>query len=112
VRSLPVCGKYVQGRDGRQRSDRGCQEAASLLGEDYPGTVGSDGWASCRIFEKALRQARLGHLLRRCKEMLETAKGRAVRFPYAAKEILKQAFVIRDARAERVNESETDSIRI
>lgn len=77
---------------------RGYQEAASLLGEDYPGTIGSDGWAPYRKFEKATRQACLGHLLRRCNEMLETATGRAVRFPRAVKEILKQAFVIRDTR--------------
>jgi transposase len=80
---------------------RGYQEAASLLGEDYPGTIGSDGWAPYRKFEKATRQACLGHLLRRCKEMLETATGRAVRFPRAVKEILKLAFVIRDARDAR-----------
>ena len=77
---------------------RGYAEAASLIGEDYPGTIGSDGWAPYRKFEKARRKACLGHLLRRCNEMLETARGRAVRLPRAVKEILKQAFVIRDAR--------------
>lgn len=77
---------------------RGYAEAALLLGEDYPGTIGSDGWAPYRKFELAKRQACLGHLLRRCNEMLETATGRAVRFPRAVKEVLKEAFVVRDER--------------
>lgn len=54
---------------------RGYPEAAELLGADYAGTIASDGWAPYRKFEKASRQACLGHLLRRCHEMLETARG-------------------------------------
>jgi transposase len=72
--------------------------AASLLGKDYPGTIGSDGWAPYRKFEKATRQACLSHLIRRCKEMLETAKGAAARFPRALQAVLKKTFAVRDAR--------------
>jgi Transposase IS66 family len=77
---------------------RGFPEAASLLGEDYAGTIGSDGWAPYRKFEKVTRQACLSHLLRSCKEMLETAKGATVRFPRAVQEVLKTASALRDAQ--------------
>jgi transposase len=60
---------------------RGFAEAASILGEDYGGILGADGWIVYRCFEKATIQACLAHLLRRCHELLETATRGAVRFP-------------------------------
>lgn len=77
---------------------RGYPEAAELLGTDYAGTIASDGWAPYRKFEMASRQACLAHLLRRCNEMLETARGGAARLPRALKAVLKRAFVVRDHR--------------
>ena len=77
---------------------RGYPEAALLLGKDYAGTIGSDGWAPYRKFEKATRQACLAHLLRRSGELLETATRGSVRFPRAVKAILKKAFAVRDLR--------------
>jgi transposase len=73
-------------------------EAAELLGSDYAGNIGSDGWAPYRKFERASRQACLGHLLRRCHEMLETARAGSARLPRAVKATVKHAFVVRDLR--------------
>lgn len=77
---------------------RGYPEAAELLGTDYAGTIASDGWAPYRKFQSANRQACLAHLLRRCNEMLETARGGAARLPRALKAVFKRAFVVRDSR--------------
>jgi len=79
---------------------RGYPEAAELLGADYAGTIASDGWAPYRKFERASRQACLAHLLRRCNEMLEGARGGSARLPRAVKATLKRAFVVRDLRDE------------
>jgi hypothetical protein len=86
---------------------RGYPEAAELLGAGYAGTIGSDGWAPYRKFERANRQACLGHLLRRCHEMLETGRGGSARLPRAVKATLKsrgartQAVLITIARTAR-----------
>jgi transposase len=77
---------------------RGYAEAASLLGKDYAGVLVPDGWAPYRKFEQATLQTCLAHLLRRCHEMLETAKRGAVRFPRAVQGILKKALELRDRR--------------
>ena len=58
-------------------------------------------WASYRRFEAALYQTCLAHLLRRCAEMLERAKGVAARFPRAVSELLKAALALRDRRDQR-----------
>lgn len=75
---------------------RGFEQAASILGRDYPGIIGSDGWAPYRRFPHATRQACLAHLLRRCEEMREVASGGAVRFPGRIKALLKDALTVRD----------------
>lgn len=77
---------------------RGFAEAASILGEDYAGILGADGWVVYRCFEKATLQACLAHLLRRCHEMLETATRGAVRFPREVQALLQHALVLRDRR--------------
>lgn len=88
-------------------SGRGYPEAAELLGTDYAGTIASDGWAPYRKFESASRQACLAHLLRRCNEMLETARGGAARLPRALKAVLKRAFVVRDRRDQGILNSQS-----
>ncbi len=77
---------------------RGYAEAASVLGHDYAGVLGADGWAPYRRFKHATHQTCLAHLLRRCGEMLETAQAGAARFPKQVREILKAALVVRDRR--------------
>jgi transposase len=77
---------------------RGYGEAASVLGEDYDGVIGADGWAPYRLFEHARLQTCLAHLQRRCREMLATATRGAVRFPRAVKALLSDAVSVRDRR--------------
>jgi transposase len=77
---------------------RGFAEASSVLGKDYAGTLVADGWAPYRRFTAATHQTCLAHLLRRCREMLETAQGGAVRFPRQVKELLLAALAVRDRR--------------
>jgi len=77
---------------------RGYAEAEKTLGADYAGVIGADGWAPYRRFSHALLQTCLAHLLRRCKEMLETATRGGVRFPRKVKGILKDALELRDRR--------------
>lgn len=77
---------------------RGYAEAASILGTEYAGVIGADGWAPYRRFKKATHQTCLAHLLRRCDELLQTAQAGAVRFPRQVQEILRAALVVRDRR--------------
>jgi transposase len=77
---------------------RGFAEAAAVLGEDYAGTLGVDGWAPYRLFTQATHQTCLAHLLRRCEELLETAQAGAVRFPRQVKTVLRAALEVRDRR--------------
>ena len=60
---------------------RGFEQAASVLGKNYAGTLGVDGWAPYRCFKEATLQTCYNHLLHRCHELLETATRGAVRFP-------------------------------
>jgi transposase len=77
---------------------RGYAEAALILGEQYAGVIGADGWAAYGCFKEAEHQTCLAHLLRRCGEMLETATRGAVRFPRAIKEVLQGSLALRDRR--------------
>lgn len=77
---------------------RGYAEASEILGEGYSGVLVADGWAPYQKFEEATHQTCLAHLLRRCDEMLEKARGGAARFPRAVKEILQSALEVRDQR--------------
>lgn len=77
---------------------RGFAQAALVLGEDFSGTLTVDGWAAYRRFTSATLQTCLTHLLRRCSELLEKAKGGAANFPRRVKVLLKKALEIRDRR--------------
>lgn len=79
---------------------RGFEEAASILGADFAGGLSRDGWAPYRKFVLARHQTCLGHLLRRCKDLLETAQRGQARVPHAVKRLLQRALDIR-ARSER-----------
>jgi transposase len=75
---------------------RGFSVAQWALGKNFSGFLGHDGWSIYDDFEKAIHQTCLGHLLVRCKNLLETATRRAVSFPRELKAILKDAFALRD----------------
>jgi transposase len=77
---------------------RGFEASAALLGEDYAGAITRDGWAPYKRFWRATHQPCLAHLLRRCKDLLQTATRGAVNFPRKVKAILKEALAIRDRR--------------
>ncbi len=76
---------------------RGYAEACSVLGADFDGTLLRDGWAPYRRFEQATHQTCVGgHLIRRCKENLETAKRGTARLPHAILRILQRSLRLRD----------------
>ena len=81
----------------RIRRGRGFRDAASVLGADFAGGLGRDGWAPYRQFTQAFHQTCLGHLLRRCRT-LERDHPRA-RFPARIARILRHALTVRDRRA-------------
>lgn len=80
------------------RRGRGFEEAAELIGKDYAGLLVRDGWGPYRGFKKALHQTCAAHLERRCREMLEVARGRGREIPKAVKAILSGALKLRDQR--------------
>jgi transposase len=76
---------------------RGYAEACAVLGADFDGKLLRDGWSPYRRFEQATHQTCVGgHLIRRCKEILETAKQGAARLPHAVLRILQRALRLRD----------------
>ena len=77
---------------------RGFEASKLLIGENYAGTLTHDGWAAYLRFGHAGHQTCIGHMLRRCKEMLETAVGGAVVYPRKVKAILQEGLAIRDLR--------------
>lgn len=75
---------------------RGFAQAASMLGEDYRGFLNHDGWQPYYRFPDAFHQTCLSHLIRRCKDMMETAAAAASRFPQAVMESLLEGLKLRD----------------
>ncbi len=71
--------------------DRGAATAAGVLGWDYAGTMVHDGWSPYDRFRQAQHQQCVRHVLRRAREMLDTALGGAVQFPRQVIEILETA---------------------
>jgi transposase len=80
---------------------RGFEASARLIGADYAGKLIHDGYASYDRFWRALHQTCLGHLLRRCRELLETATRGAVVFPRKVKALLQEGLETRDQRDAR-----------
>lgn len=70
--------------------------AEHILGLDYAGILGHDGWSPYERFTQAQHQQCLAHLLRRCHEMQDVAVGGAVRFPRQIQEHLQDALALRD----------------
>jgi transposase len=73
--------------------------AERIVGADYSGVMIHDGWSVYDNFTDAVHQQCLGHLLRRCQAMLETATGGAVVFPRRVKDLLQSALALRDRHA-------------
>lgn len=80
---------------------RGLETSMVLIGKQYAGQLIHDGWAPYDQFYRAVHQTCLGHLLQRCKEILETATGGAVLFPRRVKALLQEALAIRDQRDQK-----------
>lgn len=78
--------------------ERGVEATTRLLPIDYRGTLIHDGWAPYLRFSQATHQTCIAHLLRRSKEILETARGGAVVFPRRIKGLLHEAMEVRDRR--------------
>lgn len=79
-----------------QIGGRGREVLESLIGRHFRGTLIHDGYASYDGFWLADHQQCVAHLLKRCRELLETATRGAVRFPRAVKELLQRGLSIRD----------------
>lgn len=76
---------------------RGFDEACQVLPSDFRGTLLRDGWAPYRHFEQATHQSCIGgHLIRRCKQILLSAKQGAARLPHAVLRILQRSLRLRD----------------
>jgi transposase len=80
---------------------RGYDEACCVLEPGFSGTLLRDGWAPYRCFEDAVHQSCLSHLIRRCREDLETAQRGAARLPHAILRLLLHALELRDRWQER-----------
>lgn len=79
---------------------RGFDVPAEIIGADYEGLLGRDGWAPYDHFLRALHQQCLQHFDRRAKNLEEIATGGAVRFPRAVQALVAAAFAVRDRRDE------------
>lgn len=80
---------------------RGFVQAASILGEDYEGFLNHDGWRPYYRFVQAFHQSCLSHLIRRCREMIETASAAAARFAAAVMQCLRDGLALRDRYAQK-----------
>ena len=86
---------------------RSSEVAAAVLGWNYAGMLIHDGLATYNRLAAARHQQCVGHVLARCKRMLATAVGGAVRFPRQVIALLEEALRLRDEhRAGRLTEDE------
>lgn len=75
---------------------RSIEPAKRLLGMDWSGIFGHDGWAVYDKFTSATHQQCFAHLLRRCDSLIESATGGALAFPRAVQELLMQGIDFRN----------------
>lgn len=75
--------------------DRSGDIAERLLGRDWSGTMIHDGWSVYDRFEQAFHQQCVGHLQRRCRELLETSGRGAARLPRQILTLIDEAFALR-----------------
>jgi transposase len=82
----------------RIRPSRGFDVPEEVLGARWNGKMIHDGWSIYERFWWALHQQCLGHIQRRCENILESAVRGAVRFPRAVLNLIGDAFGLRDRR--------------
>jgi transposase len=75
---------------------RSIEPAKRLLGMDWSGIFGHDGWSVYDQFSAATHQQCFAHLLRRCASLIESGTGGALAFPRRVKELLLQGFEYRN----------------
>lgn len=75
--------------------NRSSEVAQRLLGLDWSGTMIHDGWSPYDGFQQAWHQQCVGHLQRRCQQLLETAVGGAARLPRQVLALVDEAFALR-----------------
>jgi transposase len=80
------------------RPSRGHDVLVQVLGARWSGRITHDGWSAYEFLKRAHHQQCLGHLIRRAKELLETATGAARRFPQAVLDLLGSSLALRDRR--------------
>jgi transposase len=78
--------------------ERGFDASSRMIPQDYAGVLVHDGFKSYERFFRAKHQTCNNHLLRRCHELLEVARGGAVIFPRRVKAILQEGLEVRDRR--------------
>jgi transposase len=78
--------------------ERGLVASSRIIPEDYTGVLVHDGWRPYERFFWATHQTCNGHLLQRCRELLDVATGGAVLFPRRVKAILQEGLQVRDRR--------------
>jgi transposase len=81
------------------RTSRGKDVPQEILGLEFAGPLVVDGWAGYLGLDCAKGQC-LGHLLRRCEELLEVQKQGAARLPWAVKRVLLEAMEVARLRQE------------
>ena len=82
----------------RIQPGRDFEVAASVLGQDFAGVLERDGWAPYRRFAEATHQTCTAHLLRRCGQLLDGARGGARHFPLAVRRLLLDGLALRTQR--------------
>jgi len=80
------------------RLSRGGDVVVEILGTDFGGTIGTDGWAAYDRFKR--RGQCNGHLLRRAAELLEVQKRGAARFPLGVQRVLLEGMAIKAMKPE------------
>lgn len=78
--------------------ERGKEASDLLIGPAYAGTLIHDGWSPYDRYRAADHQTCLGHLLRRCQDLLAQAAGAAAMFPRKIQQWLQSALAFRDLR--------------
>lgn len=75
---------------------RSIEPAKRLLGINWSGIFGHDGWAVYDKFTAATHQQCFAHLLRRCDSLIESGTGGALAFPRGVKDLLLKGFEFRN----------------
>ncbi len=75
---------------------RSANALEKVIGRDYSGILGHDGYATYDRFEEALHQQCVAHAMRRAHKLAETQTGRAQEFPLRVLELFKSSLEVRD----------------